>query len=205
MALYVIPWQHIPVISIATEDLSHEMRLALSAIAGIIVVFVCSFVYHIAATPKEMYFELSKRLDRSEAELSEIHNVERDRAILSDLHKKGVALYGSFVSKEDPDAANRWKRDLDNWLNEVRDHLKENWSVTTIHEFNDPSRKGGFSYQRQKDGLEGQTDAHGFSITALYSGYIASLDHIIRYNSGDHFGQRPLFGRLLIKGEGSEA
>ena len=70
---------------------------------------------------------------------------------------------------------------------------------STLHEFNDPSRGGGWSYKRRDAVLNGIKNAHGGEVTALYSGYIQSLDRIIRFNSGEHFGQRRL-GALSYDG-----
>ncbi len=139
-----------------------------------------------------MHEELTQRIVRTETVLSEINNVERDKAILSELHREGVALYHSFVSSEDPNAPSKWISDMDGWLEKVRGHICDRWSISTLHEFNDPSRGGGWSYKRRDDVLNGIKNAHGGEVTALYSGYIQSLDHIIRFNSGDHFGQRRL-------------
>jgi hypothetical protein len=197
LILFFIPWNYIPVIGVAAEDLSHEVRLGLSFVLAIIAVFVVSLAYQLLIQPAKMQNELWQRVGKTEAILSEIENVERDKVILSDLHRSGVGLYQSYVTPDDPDAPARWVSDMEAWLERVRDHIKDRWSISTLHEFNDPSRRGGFSYKRRDDGLKNAKTQHGGDATALYSGHIESLDHIIRFNGGDHFGQRRLFAARM--------
>jgi hypothetical protein len=191
LALFFIPWHYIPIIGIQTEDLPHEMRLALSAIAAVILVFVLSFLYQLVRQPSIMCRELWQNGIEMERIVAEIANTERDKTVLSELHASGLVLYRSFVNQDDPDGIDRWKSDMDKWVEEVRAHISDRSGISTLHEFNDLSKKGGLSISRSKDGLG--RDDHGFNITALYSGYLASVDHIIRYNGRDHFGERRLF------------
>lgn len=197
LVLFVIPWNHVPIIGVKAEDLSHEVRLGLSAVAAVIVVFSISIIYQLIKQPRVMYDEVVRRAVKAECMLSEIDNVERDKETLSSLHKEGVELYHSFVSPDDPLAPIKWTTDMDGWRERVRDSIRDRWSVSTLHEFNDPSRSGGFSYQRRDRGRTQINDAGGRNLTALYSGYIHSLDHIIRFNGGDHFGQRRLLEASL--------
>lgn len=44
LVLYVIPWKFVPIIGVETEDLSHEVRLGLSAVSAIICRF-CSELF----------------------------------------------------------------------------------------------------------------------------------------------------------------
>jgi hypothetical protein len=143
LILYVIPWRYVPIISVETEDISHEMRLGLSAVSAIVVVFVISFLYQLIKQPRVMYDELIRRIVTAEATLSEIENVERDKKVLSDLHREGMVLYRSFVNPADPLSPNKWIADIDLWLSKVRDNIRDRWSVSTLHEFDDPSRLGG--------------------------------------------------------------
>jgi hypothetical protein len=202
LVLFFIPWKDVPVIGVKTEDLSHEVRLGLSAVSAIIVVFALSFLYQLIKQPSVMYEELRRRTVKAENILSEIENVERDKQILSDLHREGVTLYHSFVNQEDPGAPNKWISDMDMWLEKVRNHIRDRWSISTLHEFNDPSRLGGFSYKRRDAGLNDIKNTHGGDVMALYSGYIKSVDDIIRFNSGDHFGQRRLESGVNYSNDG---
>ncbi len=197
LILFFIPWSHVPIIGVQVEDLSHEMRLAISAVSAVVVIFIVSFFYQIFAQPFKMQNEMWQRLITTESLLSEIANVERDKETLSELHKEGVELYNSFVSPDDPTARDRWVSDMDKLIESVRDYIKDRWSVSTLHEFNEPAGRGGFRYPRSDDGLTGAKNSHGGSLTALYSGYLYSLDHIIRFNSGEHFGQRRLFNARI--------
>ena len=201
LVLFFIPWSHVPIIGVQVEDLSHEMRLAISAVLAVVVIFIISFVYQIFAQPFKMQNELWQRLTATESLLSEIANVERDKEALSELHKKGVELYQSFVSPDDPNARDRWVSDMEKWVESVRGYIKDRWSVSTLHEFNDPAGRGGFSFPRSDNGLNVVTNKGGYKIadhiTGRYSGYLYALDHIIRSNSGDHFGQRRLFNARI--------
>jgi hypothetical protein len=192
LILYFVLWKYFLLVSVEAEDVSHEVRFGLSAVFAILVAFLIGFVYQLLKQPRVMYDEVTRRLAKAEGMLSEIDNVERDKVVLSQLHKEGLGLYHSFVSPDDPDAASKWIVNMDGWLENVRNHLRERWSVSTLHEFNDPSGRGGFSYKRRDDRLNGIKNEHGGALTALYSGYIYSLDQIIRFNGGDHFGQRRL-------------
>jgi hypothetical protein len=165
------------------------VRLGISLVLAIIVVFLISFLYQVLTQPYRMHSELWQRAIKNERLLAEIENVERDKVILSELYKTGTELYHSYVSREDPDAPKKWVADMNKWLDRVRHHIKDRWSVSTLHEFNDPSGKGGWSYKRRDDGLKDIKSEHGGDVTVLYTGYIDSLDRIIRFNSGDHFGQ----------------
>ena len=176
------------------RPLSHEVRLGLSAVFAIILAFSIGFLYQLIKQPRVMYDEVVSRLVTAETMLSEIDKVERDKVLLSELHREGLALYNSFVNPADPSAPSKWIADMDRWLEKVRDHIRDRWSISTLHEFNDPSGRGGVSYKRGDAGLDGVKNKHGGELMALYSGYIYSLDQIIRFNSGDHFGQRRLDG-----------
>jgi hypothetical protein len=71
LALFMIPWHYIPIIGVQTEDLPHEMRLALSAIAAVILVFVLSFLYQLIRQPSIMFGELWKKVTGMERILTE--------------------------------------------------------------------------------------------------------------------------------------
>jgi hypothetical protein len=134
LVLFFIPWKHIPIIGIEAEDLSHEVRLGLSAVSAVIVVFALSFLYQLIRQRRMMYSALMRRTVRAEHTLSEIANVERDKEALSALHKEGVDLYHSFVNPDDPVAQSKWIANMEKWVENVRDHIRGRWSVSTLHD-----------------------------------------------------------------------
>ncbi len=190
LALYFFPWSHVPLIGVAVEDSSHELRLGLCSVIAIIVVFVLVVIYQLLTQPSKMHNEAWQRIGELKCVLEEIDNVERDKVVLSQLHADGLANYRSFVKPDDPDAPSRWTIEMEKWVDSVRNHIKDRWSIATLHEFNDTSSNGGWSFGRGDDGLKDVRNQHGFELTAKYSGYIASVDKIIRFHGSDHLGRK---------------
>lgn len=202
VALYFIDWRGWPIIGTIDAEPAHEVRFGLCAVIAIIIVFCGFFVWHLIVQPVRIHKEAWTKINEDEKLIAAIGDTEADRKFLSDAYAEGFRLYRATVNADDPASVEEWKKAMDRWVEKIKSHLAERWSVSAMHEFNDLGSAGGMSYRRGKDDrLEGIYDEHGFSILCKYSAYLQSVDDIIRRDEYAHLGdvQELLLKRDLFK------
>lgn len=208
LALYMIDWSGWPIIGTIDAEPAHEVRFGLCAVVAIILVFCGFLVWHLIVQPVRIHKEAWEKIGEDERLIAAIGDSEVDRVFLSKAHAEGFQLYRAEVNCDDPSSIEHWKNNMDAWVEKIKSHLAERWSISAQHDFNDLGSIGGFTYRRgEGDKLEGIKDDHGFSILCKYSAYLKSVDQIIRFGAYRHLGdvQELLLKRDLFKRNGERA
>jgi hypothetical protein len=203
LTLYFVDWSGWPLISTINAEPEHEVRFGLCAAAAIVIVFGASFIWHLIVQPIRIHRENWKKIEDNEELIGAIGDTEADRRFLSEAYAEGFRLYRAPVDCSDPKNIDLWKENMDAWVERIRAHLVDRWSVSALHDFDDLGSMGGFTFRRgENDELEKVTADHGFSILCKYSAYLQSADDIIRHGEYKHLGdvQELLLRRDLIKG-----
>jgi hypothetical protein len=202
LALYLIDWSGWPIIGPIDAEPAHEVRFGLCVVIAIVVVFGGFLPWHLIIQPVRIHKESWETIDKSERLIAAIGDSEVDRKFLSDAHAEGFRLYRAEVNCDDPSSIAQWKNTMDTWVDKIKSHLAERWSISALHDFNDLGSMGGFTYRRvERDRLESVKDEHGFSILCSYSAYLKSVDQIIRFGAYRHLGdvQELLLKRNLFR------
>ena len=195
--LYGVNWHHVPVIGAEDPGASSEVRLGLSALAGIVLVFVLTFLWQLVTQPaaidQEKGVEEARRLAEARAEIERhaedakqreaalrehagrlqgaidaLFDAEETLQRLSELHREGRALY---KQEADPET---WDHRMAAWSAGVEQIIRENFSIAALHEYR--SHGSGAEIMTTWSWPAG-TDHW---LKARYTAKLSALDDIVR-------------------------
>jgi hypothetical protein len=185
LLLWTVNWQHLPIIGTADPDVSGEVRLGLSAVLAIMVVFLGSLIWQLAIQPVRMYREAHDRANEAQRRLADIVADEADRLFLSAAYQEGFEIYRADFDPKDAEQFSSWLKRVEEWRRKVRTHIEQRWSIAALHDFDDPSSFSGWHYRR--DGSD-EIEAKDRAILTKFSSHLKNLDQLVRYGQRKHLG-----------------
>ncbi|WP_159392746.1 hypothetical protein [Methylobacterium sp. C1] len=180
LLLYSIGWSRIPFIGTENPDASSEVRLGLSAVGAIVLIFVVTLIWRLLSLPPRLDAELRAEVAAYKAEMETDADVERELLTLSQMRREGLDLYDNIKDASDEEEFHAWRAALDAWVQRVKDRLDERWSVAARHEFDDAGRSGGWTRRMKNEAAQAAIEQRNTWLLSRYTSYFASLDDLVR-------------------------
>ena len=180
LALYNIGWSRIPIVGTENPDASSEVRLGLSAVSAIVLIFTATLVWRLIVLPPRFDAELKRELEEHRAEIDTDADVEIELMTLSKMRLEGLDLYEAIKDPTDDEQYHAWRTALDAWAQRVRSRLEAQWSVAAIHEFDDAGRSGGWTRMLNDQEVHDKLEAKSRGLMSRYTSRFAAVDHLVR-------------------------
>lgn len=180
LLLYNIGWARIPIIGTENPDASSEVRLGLSAVSAIVLIFTVTFVWRLIVLPPRLDAELKREVAEHKAEIETDADIEIELMTLSKMRLEGLDLYENIKDPEDDEQYLAWRTALDAWAQRIRDRLEAQWSVAAIHEFDDAGRSGGWTRMLNDHDVHEKLEARSRGLMSRYTSRFKAVDHLVR-------------------------
>jgi hypothetical protein len=84
--------------------------------------------------PVRIHKEAWEKLDEERKLIAAIGDSETDRVFLNQAHTEGFRLYRADVNCDDPNSIEQWKNNMDAWVEKIKSHLAQRWSISAQHD-----------------------------------------------------------------------
>lgn len=222
LVLYSVDWRRVPFVGADDPGASSEVRLGLSALVGILVVFALTFLWQLIVKPAEMADERRHDADRAvqsgrealdrqseearrreeklKARIAELKDdiaamldAEQLLQRLSTLQRDGRALYDR---EADPAV---WSQRMNDWNSEVESIIRANFSISDVHRFQSRQMAPPYATSWSWAGDEDPWPKR------LYSSRLENLDDLIRFGQPVNFARSRLANGATIRAALDEA